>query len=1073
MRSFDEAAIHTINGFCQRMLGDYAFNSAQHFELNLIQNDNDLWQTAIKDWWRNQSYELSERQFILFKKAVSGLDQILKRSQSLRSDCAQVLIPDTHQSMAKLYAAWDALHLDIEAFKVKWQQSKPLVFEFFKEQLIFKKRTLHAEDKIDKHLLILNEFLALSDSFLIKEFKCLCHSVITKNTLKAHLDQHAYLDDALFHQADELFFRQESLIEQLSASALIDAEQFAREQTQKAKLNQQSITFNDQLEYLDKALSSSNGVLAEEIRNKFPVALIDEFQDTNELQYSVFNQIYQHQSSISLIMIGDPKQAIYSFRGGDIFTYMSAKQQVGAELYRLNDNWRSTAQLITATNHFFSQRPDAFIYTKAMPFEPVSSGSDQTSALVRSSTEQEALSVWHLAQGHSGPSASTNINHHVANEISALINEGQSGSAVLGKEAVKAADIAILVRSNYEGKELAIALKKRGIHSINIGKDKVLQSDAAKGLLLLLDGVAQADNLQAIRNMLASQLLMMSPLQINAFMAEESTWVDWLTQVKVLHELWLKEGFIAMFNLLLRQLNIAQALMLLEDSERQITNLLHCVEIIQQAAKTHATPQALCHWLKQQINNPQLNNNDEDELRLESDAELVKIVTVHKSKGLEYPIVFVPFLWKGRPISKTQPFYQYHNAQDKKVFDFIFSDNANATQAFINADKERVAEDMRLLYVALTRAKSKCYLVTGQVSRSGSSYSALSFLCHPAQSANDLDLKRVDISAYAKKHDVALELQQMAQNSDGVIEFKLLAENPMIINALGVAKNKTSISAAQFSGNLNFDWHISSFSRMTRDVHQVAHGGQLHTTDDVIFNFKRGGDAGTFLHHILELLDFSADIEHQSQVLFKRFAARYHLESEQNEAVVVQWMLEIVNTPLDETGFTLAQLKPKQRLDELEFDFSLHFVDVTAINDFLSKRTGQTGSQLSISNFKGMMTGFIDLVFEHNGQYYIADYKSNFLGTQLSDYTPEKLQQAVIDRRYDLQYLLYSLALHRYLRYRLPKYDYKQHFGGVYYLFLRAMRQNTGQQFGVFYDKPSLEEMNELDNQLFKTAEHS
>jgi len=1074
MRSFDEAAILTINGFCQRMLSDYAFNSAQHFELNLIQNDHDLWQTAIKDWWRNQSYVLTELHFVLFSKSVGSLSKVLKNSLALRSESSLRLVPNEHQSMTALYAEWDVLSHDIDSFKKQWMSSKALVFDFFNEHKLFKKRCLHAEDKIDANLLILNDFLSSPSAFLIHEFECLCHSVITKNTLKAHLNQHDYLEDALFHQADDLMFRQAALIEQFSASALINAEQFASEQTKLAKQKQQSITFNDQLKYLDIALASSNGALAEHIKTQFPIALIDEFQDTNELQYSIFKQIYHHQDDISLIMIGDPKQAIYSFRGGDIFTYMSAKRHVGDQLFSLNSNWRSTQPLINATNQFFIQRGDAFIYSDAMPFEPVIAGSDQTPVLMRSGVEQSALSLWHLAQGHSTQSAAFNINQHVANEICELINEGQNGNALLGDQAVKAADIAILVRSNYEGKELASTLKQRGIHCINIGKDKVLQSDAAKGLLSLLEGVAQADNLAVVRAMLASRLLMWTPLQINAFMNTESLWIDWLYKVKVLHELWLKEGFISMFNSLLRQLNIAESLITFDDSERQITNLLHCVDIIQQAAKTLATPQAICLWLKQQINHPQLNNNnnDEDELRLESDVELVKIVTVHKSKGLEYPLVFVPFLWKSKPISKSQAFYQYHNERDEKVFDFIFGDNANATQAFIQADKERTAEDMRLLYVALTRAKSKCYLVTGQVSRSGSPYSALSYLCHPAQTALDLNLKRADITAYSKKHEVAQELQQLAQNSDNTIDFKVLSEAPLRVNAHVIPNKNRPIKAAQFSGQLNFDWQISSFSRMTRDVHQVAHGGQVQTTNDDIFNFKRGGDAGTFLHHILELLDFSEPIEHQSQILFKRFAPRYHLESEHNEAVVAKWMTEIVNTSLNDQGFSLAQLKPQHRLDELEFDFSLNAVDVAQLNDFLSQRTGQTGSPLSISNFKGMMTGFIDLVFEHEGKYYIADYKSNFLGSQLSDYTPDKLQQAVIDRRYDLQYLLYSLALHRYLRYRLPNYDYQKHFGGVYYLFLRAMRQKTGQQFGVFYDLPSFDEMCVLDKHLFKTLEN-
>lgn len=1077
MRSFDEAAIHTINGFCQRMLSDYAFNSAQHFELNLLQNDQEHWEVAIKDWWRSQSYHLNKSHYSLFIKAVKNLKSLTKNTALLRSDSERIIVPEQHKTIVELYQEWDEFQQAITEFKSLWQQHKDLVFDLFKEHKIFKKVGLHHVDKIDENLSLLNAFLSGNDhSLLIKEFQLLSITLLTKNTLKSQLDHLDKFDVTLFHQADYLWKTQILLTEQFRASVLIDAQSFANEQVIKAKLKQQSITFNDQLKHLNLALTNNKGVLAKTILQQFPVAFIDEFQDTNDIQYSIFKHIYEHSKEISLIMIGDPKQAIYSFRGGDIFTYLKAKQQVGDQLFSLNNNWRSTPQLIDAINCFFSQRQDSFIYADAMPFVPVIAGSDKTPLLIRSNEQQSALNIWHLAENHSTKSAAVNINNHVANEISALINEGKIGQALLGEKPVKAEDIAILVRSNYEGKEIANALKQRGVESINIGKDKVLQSNAAKGLLLLMIGIAQADDLQASRNMLASRLLMLSPQQINQIINNQSAWLSWLDQVNVLHEVWLRDGFITMFYTMLRSFNITQSIIKLDKSERQMTNLLHSVEIIQNAAKTYATPQALCAWLKQQTNKPDLNSNDEDELRLESDAQLVKIVTVHKSKGLEYPIVFVPFLWKSRPISKSLNLYQYHNSNQHPVFDFILPDddlNTNQNQAFINADKERLAEDMRLLYVALTRARSQCYLVTGQVSRSGSQYSALAFLCHHAQSATDLNSKRAEVSSsYIKKHNLVEELESLSKSTSN-ISFKVLSETPNCIKSTQDTINSENLEASHFSGNVNFDWQISSFSRMTRDIHQVAHGGQTQQTDDDIFNFKRGGDAGTFLHHILELIDFEGDIKSQSRQLFQRFAARYHLESEQNEQTVAQWMFEIVNTTLNSSGLKLAHLDHSKRLDELEFDFSLDTVDIKQLNDFLAKRTGQTGSVLNIANFKGMMTGFIDLVFEHDGQYFVADYKSNFLGTQLTDYTPDQLEQAVIDRRYDLQYLLYSLALHRYLSYRLPQYDYEQHFGGVYYLFLRAMREETGRQYGVFYDKPSIDEMNMLDRILFKTPELS
>ncbi len=1074
MRSFDEAAIHTINGFCQRMLSDFAFNSAQHYECTLIQNDAELWQKAINDWWRTHSYTLTEQRLALFNRAVNDIQTLIKHSQTIYRAAPQIITPAV-QSMDDVYVQWEKFCQQLQAFKKNWQSEKNAIIDFFNEHDIFKKKSAHGMPSIQQNLARLDDDLMQHDVYLLTDcFIVLCDSFIKKNILKKYADSYVFLQHDLFKQADILWQQHNTLIHTFTISALMNARNFAQQQTLQAKLKQHSMTFDDQLSRLHDALIDSQGVLAKTIKKQFPVALIDEFQDTNAIQYAIFQHIYANDNKTSLIMIGDPKQAIYSFRGGDIFTYLAAKQQVGKEVFSLNRNWRSTPQLINAINHFFKQRPDAFIYADTMPFEAVLSGTEKTPDLSRNNIQQQALSLWHLPSelDLNLKSATKLINHHVANEICCLINEGDSGQALLGKQPVKAADIAILVRTNHEGKALAEALKQRGVASINIGKDKVLQSDAAKGLLLLLTGIAEVDNAQSVRNMLASRLLMYSPLEINAIVNDETQWIDWLSNVNDLHGLWLKEGFVVMFYRLLRLLNISEALTKRDDSERQITNLLHCVEIIQHAAKTYTTPHTLCTWFKQQINQPELNG-DEDELRLESDAQLVKIVTIHKSKGLEYPIVFIPFLWKSKPVSKSALFYLYHNQQQHKVCSFITQKKPELSDAFIQADKERLAEDMRLLYVALTRAKSKCYLVTAHIARSNSQFSALSFLCHSAQSAQDLTHKQADISKYAKKHDLALELDTLAKNSANTIGFTRLNKSAQWVKSKLALQTKAPIYAANFTGKLNLTWQISSFSRMTRDIHQVAHGGHTHTTNDDILNFKRGGDAGTFLHHILELLDFSKNVSTQSHQLFKRFAARYHLDTEQNAHTVAHWMKQIVNTTLNDDGFTLSMLSRKQRLDELEFDFSLDTVDIPALNTFLSQRTGQSGPMLSVASFKGMMTGFIDLVFEHKGKYYIADYKSNFLGTQLGDYHADKLQQAIIDRRYDLQYLLYSLALHRYLRYRLPNYHYATHFGGVYYLFLRAMRQKTGHQFGVFFDCPTAKEMDTLDTILFKIGESS
>ena len=272
-----------------------------------------------------------------------------------------------------------------------------------------------------------------------------------------------------------------------------------------------------------------------------------------------------------------------------------------------------------------------------------------------------------------------------------------------------------------------------------------------------------------------------------------------------------------------------------------------------------------------------------------------------------------------------------------------------------------------------------------------------------------------------------------------------------------------------FSGRIATDWRITSFSGLTRDIHQTAHGGSPRSGKDPVLDFPAGSHVGLFLHLLLEQLDFQDDIERQSSELTNELAARFNLDADQVRDTVVQWVRNMVDTPMNPQGLCLHGLSGEQRLNELEFDLSVHSVDIDALNQVLDSAAGQSLENIAVEQFRGMVNGIIDLVFEYQGKFYIADYKSNFLGGSLDDYLPDRLRQAVFDRRYDLQYLLYTLAVHRYLRQRLDNYRYSEHFGGVYYLFLRGMRPEHGPACGVFHDRPGEQLIEQLDSELFGT----
>ena len=270
------------------------------------------------------------------------------------------------------------------------------------------------------------------------------------------------------------------------------------------------------------------------------------------------------------------------------------------------------------------------------------------------------------------------------------------------------------------------------------------------------------------------------------------------------------------------------------------------------------------------------------------------------------------------------------------------------------------------------------------------------------------------------------------------------------------------LEAASLNAVLAHNWRISSFSGLTRDIHQPAHGGSARSGEDSILDFPAGSHVGLLLHELLEHLDFQLNIQIQCTDLLPRLTPRFGLDSNDYTNTLSGWMETLMLCPINEAGLTLSALSAKQRMNELAFDFALDELDIEKLNTFLQGIAGPALAPVTVNNFSGLITGVIDLVFEHRGKYYLADYKSNFLGASLLDYTADKLQAAIYDRRYDLQYLLYSVALHRYLAQWLPDYEYEHHFGGVYYLFIRAMRPRHGNRYGVFFDLPDYDVLQQL-----------
>ena len=910
-----------------------------------------------------------------------------------------------------------------------------------------------------------------SDHHLVfpESLRYLCSETLKAKSTDKKRGTDPKLETGFFLQAQQVFERIDQVKARFKVRALVEANNFAQQRVRNIKQEKRSIAYQDQLSLLLEALQGDDGqALCEQLRERFPIAMIDEFQDTDAVQYGIFKQLYFTHDDISLTMIGDPKQAIYSFRGGDIFTYIRAKQEAGVQHFSLLTNWRSEAALVNAVNRIFTHRPAPFIYAQAIGYAEVQAAPEkQATPLLIDNSAVAPLTIWQIPQDDQGKNHSSQqtyalLNRAITDEIAGLIEGGEQGNTMLGTKPLRSGDIAILVRSAREGNNLRAVLADKGIRAVTIGKDKVFDSEEASGLYDLLFAINHHTDRGLLRTALASQLLNLDYLQIARISDDEASWQGWSEKIHKLHLLWLHKGFIAMFQQLIELLQIGERIAKSSFAERRLTNLLHLAELAQQQSRVSPGFDALLAWYRAQMTEQAM---DETELRLENDEDLVKIVTIHKSKGLEYPVVFVPFLWSCWPQSvEPGSILLFHDENHNPMIDLGSDEH---TQHGFIAEKERLAEDVRLAYVAITRARAKVYLAWGDVGNRRMSgpppKTALGYLLHAGQTPGDLDSNLP--WAFNSANEVSADLQALGSTSEASIE---IAPLPQLGNESkpGAAPVHEQFEAVTFKRKLAVDWHITSFTGLTRNIHQVAHGGSTGISGDPILDFPAGSHVGLLLHTVLEHLDFTDDIQTQCDQLLPQYAPRFGLDSADYHRTLCEWLKILVVSPLNDGELTLSALSSRQRLNELSFDFALDSLSIDKLNDLLAQISAPGLAAIDVDDFRGMITGVIDLVFEYQGKYYLADYKSNYLGASLQDYTPDKLERAMLDRRYDLQYLLYSVALHRYLSQRIPDYSYERHFGGVYYLFIRAMRPQQKSLYGVYFDLPDNADLIALDTLL-------
>ncbi|HEY5716616.1 MAG TPA: UvrD-helicase domain-containing protein, partial [Psychromonas sp.] len=622
----------------------------------------------------------------------------------------------------------------------------------------------------------------------------------------------------VFNEIDHLL----ALDLSLENTILQKAAFWIRQHLQKNKNRQMLLGFDDLLTGLDGALQNArDNSLAVHIRHSYPVALIDEFQDTDPVQYRIFQSIYQATAeehsqlpsetdkSCGLFMIGDPKQAIYSFRGADIFTYMKARQSVSAH-YSLDHNYRSTPEMIDACNTFFEFCPAPFIYNDDIPFIAVKAPEIQRKKLVVLNSEdvaQSALQFIHPVGGENIQGFKDSITHACVNEIKKILLLAQQGKAYLedenGKKVpIRANHIAVLVRTGKEAQLFRKALFNENINSVYLSlKESVYATSYAQDLLRILQACLQPENERLLRAAIACKLFCQTPYQVHQVLLDTRLWEEKIGQFIEYQKLWCNAGILAMLHKLFHQQGITTHLLKNSRGERLLTDVLHLAELLQKNSVDHDGEFALLRWFSEQIKQ---NNSEESEQkqRLESERDLIQVSTLHKSKGLEYDIVFMPF----SALYQKPQACLYHDPGKKYG---LILDLQNSSSHFALTEKEQLAEDLRLLYVGLTRSVYRCYLGIanyrkGREKNSPLCKSALGYIC--LQGGKDL--------LAGDTEQLGKHLQKMAKKSKNIT----IRPRPALDETPYLAKREEHRLEAPLTldKEIERNWWISSYSSLSR-----------------------------------------------------------------------------------------------------------------------------------------------------------------------------------------------------------------------------------------------------------------
>jgi len=1065
LQNFDQARIFTIHGFCHRLLTDHAFECSHPFEQEFIADQSSLIRELVRDFWRTRIQQQSTLFASYAKKEKLNEDNLLQLTFNwIKHPSINVLPRAKEIDTGKLE---EEFATSFEQAKNSWQNEKGVILDKLCNNPDIKKNKNHEHwwKEIDTYLE--KDIASLNYPEKLPNFstnKLLPGEDVKKDGTPP---EHEFFELAgeLMETADKL----QELYRQRIISLKSELLNKVGEELPKRKEKLGVISFDDLLSKTYSALSdTAKNPLLQTARQSYRAGLIDEFQDTDPIQRRIFTTIFN--DNRPLFLIGDPKQAIYGFRGADIYAYLEAKEHTNRQ-YTLKTNWRSEDGLLRAINRVFSsERP--FVLDQ-IDYQELSAPEREQDRIILQDEAAGGLVIWNTdtcpGKEENKPLSRGAAEEHLAlataREISRILQLSDRGDAYLqsteGEEKIKPQHFAVLVRTHRQANLVHRELKNAGIPGVMSKSGNLFDSEEAREIRYILAALENPEHTPSLCSALSTSLLGFTANDIYNLSIYQEHFLHWVGQMHRYQRIWQEKGIMAALAGLIRELQVRPRVLAQEEGQRRMTNLGHLAEVLhRQEKEEHLSSRELLLWLDRNLQTQQ-GRPEEYELRLETDENAATLLTIHRSKGLQFPIVFAPFLFAGTSDSLPAVFHDPQNREELSLD--LGSDFADRHLEL--GQREQLAENLRLFYVALSRAKHLCYTAWGLIKDTQTSAPFYLWHAYKAKPGEEL--------AECKKSWKTFSTEQVKTDLD-----QLAAECPFISIRDMPAQPLSPWQGEEISGlsrenlqihrSLHTKRRLSSFTYLIRgtgeeqkSLDEIDSGSRQEVTAEMS-RFPGGIKAGNLLHALMERADFSqtdpgAHLELVANLLQ---SFRFHPEWEDT---LSRLLSELLQTPLlTNPEIVLSDVPSEQRIQELEFYVPLSRITPAELQRFYSQQTGQEINRkfadklgrLAFSPHQGFLRGFIDLVFLYKGKYYLVDWKSNYLGPSPEDYAQDKLESEMLRDFYLLQSHLYSLALFEHLQQRLPDFDYDRHFGGLFYVFVRGVDKDTPGQ-GIFFQQPS------------------